>query len=96
MKHTPGPWSSLDGTSVCNWHEPTETGQYEMEWISNAGDYPNIKADTNLIAAAPDLLDACEKTFSYLEKRFELCDEIILKAYLRSALDRAKFGEVAA
>ena len=59
MKHTPPPWKPH--------HRPGMYGMpdtYEIHWSDDGECVAEIvhgEADANLIAAAPDLLDACEK-----------------------------------
>lgn len=71
MKHTPGPWevdpsnlfsvtlpSDREGTCValCSW-----IGHYEGRLRSEG------QANAKLIAASPDLLDACKEALAFLE-----------------------------
>ena len=56
-KHTPGPWETKDGQEVM-----AESG---MRLIAqcHAGHREERGANARLIAAAPDLLEACKKAF---------------------------------
>jgi hypothetical protein len=59
MKHTPGPWR-VDGHSIkCNAQED-DTGTYVAEMLSSIS-VETTKANAHLIAAAPELLAACEE-----------------------------------
>lgn len=62
MAHTPGPWTV---------REPEDGEQHEI-YAENGGDlicYPvwtaNQQANVPLIAAAPDLLDVCQKILAW-------------------------------
>lgn len=72
-KHTPGPWEIVgipyDGyedpciystVAKNSWGEPQYVAQtvYDMQSVTIR---ETIEADTHLIAAAPELLEACEK-----------------------------------
>lgn len=73
-KHTPGPWiieldnpndivSNVYDVEICT-IQPVDIGGRKM-W-----DYGEItKANVNLIAAAPDLLEACEEYIGVLRSR---------------------------
>ena len=65
-KHTPGPWTAFHYRKYAEWHvsTPTEDG------VMRLGLFPDgvptgesAEADAKLIAAAPELLEACQ-TFS--------------------------------
>ena len=67
--HTPGPWN-WDG-NVCD-YDATQ----EAPWLVHADNYPPIlggqikcvnEADARLIAAAPDLLAACQSVIASFE-----------------------------
>ena len=84
VKHTAGPWSICpnepDGDT---WHIIAKKGQY----ICGLDMYPNSDADAALIAAAPELLEACKEAYAYLQynhgqgnKAFELCGKAISKS----------------
>ena len=66
-EHTPGPWRTHPGSAVSSWNVraddltiafcPTNTSWGDL---TRRVDEPHAKANARLIAAAPDLLDACE------------------------------------
>lgn len=70
MTHTPGPWA----VSICDkelWDTDTTTDieSAHGEHIATMGaahDYATWEADARLIAAAPDLLAACEAALAYI------------------------------
>ena len=98
-KHTPGPWTqgtTTEGKS-CVWlagHvEPQEGMGPDAAWIDC-----NSEANARLIAAAPDLLEACLAMIEWDDrekdhavdfyKRMELCEITFQKA--RAAIAKAK------
>ena len=102
-KHTPGPWH-LDVLA----HTLTDTGDYDNRWIVRGNNRERIadmfeegdQADANaqLIAAAPEMLDALKHCYDLLG-RYEINridgDEIADEAasIIRSAITKAT-GEV--
>ena len=75
MKHTPGPWkvdliSNFDGCDRENYCITAEIKPNDQplcvvaEVYGNNWDAKQDKADAHLIAAAPDLLSACEACIS--------------------------------
>jgi len=64
-KHTPGPWSTAarkkggQKTVIC-----ADTGGRYMYLV---GEVSN-ETDARLIAAAPDMLEACRRALSYIER----------------------------
>lgn len=69
MKHTPGPWKHFDNYVI------THDGEEQIcvcgeDWTAN-----NVQANTKLIAAAPDLLEACQNIYDNMCDRDELNDE---------------------
>lgn len=75
-EHTPGPWSVFP--HYCKYDGP---GPYENTWLIGKGQYDTIAevrpghdeydsqndANARLIAAAPDLLEACKQAKKFLE-----------------------------
>jgi hypothetical protein len=92
--HTPGPLTVREDQSKTAWRIETGTG----EWVASIyADYPehNAEADARLIAAAPDLLEACQN-FKGLydtpaERRRRADDPFYAEAieHLRAAISRA-------
>ena len=83
-KHTPGPWSVSDRTSITavwpegevqiasmatsRWSDPNQHLNQRM--------FEQMPANAMLIAAAPDLLDTCKELTMWLESaRKIICDE---------------------
>jgi hypothetical protein len=64
LKHTPGPWhvdeQNVHSGQVCTCHGDTPGTWYEV-WSPNWGEGINQKANAQLIAAAPDLLEALKE-----------------------------------
>ena len=89
-EHTPGPWKygvRRDGSMWLSLGNPEKGPHYQ-------GDLVASEADARLIAAAPDLLAACEVVVAFLD-RLEDGDESLLRirqrvhAPLRAALEPA-------
>ncbi len=64
-KHTPSPWEKADGTDgvtrgIRGWHGPERVNVINWNGISRATSVTG-QANANLIAAAPDLLDALKR-----------------------------------
>ncbi len=55
MSHTPGPWKVEDGGFVGG---PIGFGRVCQTWNKFEEDYRNCEDNTNLIAAAPEMLEA--------------------------------------
>jgi len=76
-KFTPGPWKVSE---IFLNNEPNHAAVHQMAWggeiiadLGTAGEYNN--ADALLIAAAPDLLEACKQLRDCLASiRFPNCD----------------------
>lgn len=80
-KHTPGPWVS-DGTQIFDdrHRDPVATCLYR--------DFDVSARNANLIASAPDLLEALEKFMAHGEQAFGHDFEIMIKA--RTAIAKAR------
>lgn len=59
MKHTPGPWKH-DGEIIYSGNYTLNNGWTNHATIAKVEDRANWEANARLIAAAPDLLDACK------------------------------------
>jgi hypothetical protein len=65
MKHTPGPWVIQTDNRGFYWIDKlTNDGGFS---ICNLGNVEEAKANAALIAAAPELLEACRDTLTRLE-----------------------------
>ena len=70
MSHTPGPWRKLNAPESSNdayWIEPDDRGTIvaSIQLNSERG-YDERTANARLIAAAPELLAACQSLVDYL------------------------------
>lgn len=82
MAHTPGPWGvnadhfveSGDGTLICDPH------------IEPDGDPPELESNAALLAAAPDLLEACRDVLPFLQAQAELGLDVVTEI---EAMERA-------
>lgn len=86
-KHTPGPWSRDKNDSLCS-----PDGRQVYVWNSGLGNsYRSEETDANarLIAAAPELLEACEAAEW---NSLDLPEHVRIK--LQAAIAKAK-GETA-
>lgn len=80
-KHTPGPWQVLNPHKATNYVIDTKPRKKDFQF--NIADSAHNLADANLIAAAPDLLEALE----------EIVSEIIesgCSAYMNESSDFSK------
>jgi len=70
MEHTPGPWN-VEGKEI--WRRGTGYGAAEFAhvWVA---DVPNPN-NRSLIAAAPELLEACEKAERFISNVMSFCGE---------------------
>lgn len=59
-KHTPGPWRSSEADA-----DVRGPGGVEVAFAYSAGGYEEQEANIALIAAAPDLLAACEAAMEW-------------------------------
>lgn len=106
MGHTPGPWTVVNGTAVAPAWAPNE--RVAVTWAVNLrenedGSYPEYgewqHADARLIAAAPDLLAACQTVAHDLQAALDgddfsgMSDADLLRAFLnvlRPAIAKAE------
>lgn len=74
MKHTPGPWYAHKYTPAgIAWHVSTraddDDNQFDYMRVCRTTDSETAEADARLIAAAPDLLAACERALDLLNEQ---------------------------
>ncbi len=69
-KHTEGPWAWANGNSKT--HKELYPSQFNLgeedSILYHGADWGMKKADTNLIAAAPELLESLKEVFNLLEE----------------------------
>jgi len=85
-KHTPGPWTVIENSSgkhlVCADHP--QAAHFDIALTSG----PDSVANARLIAAAPELLEACQR---YIAEREEIglsCDSAAVRG-IRAAIAKA-------
>ncbi len=73
-KHTPGPWNTIwiDGTHVID----ANGGKTDIAHIINRGNPDTTEANARLVAAATDLLEACQAVIDEMEAVFVDTDEM--------------------
>ena len=101
MEHTPGPWEISGGTnskrSLFVWRKE-EPGFIEPHGIATVhGELAEVKANARLIAAAPDLLEACRGLLMDTRHRHKYhgpmkCDRCEAYQAARAALAKAEGG----
>lgn len=87
-KHTPGPWTIVDYKLTQEILIAGDTGD-EIAII----DYsfrPEAHDDAHLIAAAPDLLAACEAVVLHMRRPLNIEETIRVGALLRAAIAKAR------
>ena len=96
-KHTSGPWRATPGNSQMS--DPGTTVYHCGQWgvYSDASHHGDAEADARLIAAAPDLLEACLKLVEWDDRekdhaisfmaRIDLCEEACTA--MRAAIAKA-------
>lgn len=85
-KHSPGPWTLADGYIIAD-----ADGSDVAQWYASESTEEQDLANARLIAAAPDLMDACLAALSQLtEDRAEYLEQDI--AQLRAAVAKATGG----
>ena len=97
-KHTPGPWE------LRGWSVKCPTNNFRVARIGEAdkalrqfGDYEDMEAEcranARLIAAAPELLEACQTVLAGIERGLPIDADTVnglVVARLRTAIDKAK------
>jgi hypothetical protein len=84
-KHSMGPWSFCD---VGNWSIHDANGN-ELLFDSVCGQHPSAKADWYLIAAAPELLAACQGLLNFLNQMEWCAPEADAVANAQTAIAKA-------
>ena len=72
-KHTPGPWKFYPDHSIIE-YGPGDFGGFK---IVHKGGTHDADADGHLVAAAPDLLEACKESALALSQHPELLSKVI-------------------
>ena len=94
MGHTPGPWYPIKNVvgswdvNISNW----EYGQSIASCIQYV-DTGSEEANARLIAAAPDMLAALEKTLDVMMRKPDLLPITVCEMQIRAAIKQAK-GEI--
>ena len=88
MSHTPGPWSAaIGGVGTTIWG-PNERGPLAGKvaelFTDKDYEYETLEANARLIAAAPELLEACKKADEMLRKQG------IVPLFLEQAIAKAE------
>jgi hypothetical protein len=94
MKHTPGPWKILSG----NYGGVTSINASIRERICTLketinpkdGNSTNYKANAHLIAAAPEMLEACRQAEITLISWGETSEYSPIRQLLKNAIDKAE------
>ncbi len=68
MKYTPGPWKATGEASKTHW---VNAGKIPIANFNFVGD-GNSKANAQLIASAPDMVEALKHTLNIIKGRIEL------------------------
>jgi len=84
-KHTPGPWRS----TVNEWGASVvDNGEQFICYIGSESS--EDRANARLIAAAPELLEACERTAGILPELFSWDGDIEFQELLNAAISKAR------
>lgn len=67
-KHTPGPWNAVNGTLVQSSNQLAIADCWRIRSGVSPFDERQAAANTSLIAAAPELLEALEALYSHPQK----------------------------
>jgi hypothetical protein len=79
MAHTPGPWKNLKSGDAGD-YEIRTSGNYPLAWV-NHSQIHDTPANARLIAAAPQMLEACERAAIFFAN-VEGIDETVRLAHL--------------
>lgn len=91
-KHTPGPWKAqllnADGVVIRKTNYEINTPEYDVATFLGQSAPIRKKADALLIAASPDLLDACRVVLPWLESKGAAKQDIAtVRAAIRKAIE---------
>lgn len=73
VNHTPGPWSTKEGHDVIIKMQITGhelIASCGVKWLTKNGKYQEACANARLIAAAPELLEACKQARTHYKALF--------------------------
>ena len=85
-KHTPGPWTKcfLNG----HWHIARKDGRVEIAKVAAYKNREQSTANARLIAAAPELLEACHNALAWLGEKPEPNDDRPHSNSVRALIDQ--------
>lgn len=96
-KHTPGPWAMPDSGKGRISKVGANGGWDGLIATADCGDYARSKseglANARLIAAAPELLEACQALIAYCDKNPPMGDSLWSVQQMRAAIAKATGGE---
>lgn len=84
LKHTPGPWQTPGDGRIFGPGEDGENIADATWWPSDDGRDSESLANANLIAAAPDLLAACEALLAASEGRTSHAMDMVREAVAKA------------
>ena len=97
IKHTPGPWAVFQNDSdeerldINSLHPSGKGAFFVAETIGGLAD-GEMEANARLIAAAPDLLQACEQAEHWLDHDDGSAEPAEMLRVLRAAIAKANGG----
>lgn len=91
-QHTPGPWRVMGGSGT----DVAAGPQGYLAYVSTGGgrgrSLDEARANARLIAAAPDLLDACEKARDF-GSQGDTHEGLSVSEFIRAAIAKARGAE---
>lgn len=88
-QHTPGPWEACRDAVPKGFTQFTIYAEASGARVATAFE---SEANVSLIAAAPDMLEALEKAFTYMQEEGYNLDGYILKA-MSHAINKARVNQ---